>query len=168
MPRLGVEEWFRREKAIAAMTTGSVTLTVMVALGATAALGACSMFASPGSPSAAASSSSGLVQLRPAEMQKLYSTAHREDGVVSPGRPHAGAHWTRSINPDGAMTLVAGGGVFTDTGRFVIRGDTFCIAWTIIDSGKQTCYHFVKTGENAYAMYLPDGSQTSTFKVTTP
>jgi hypothetical protein len=63
------------------------------------------------------------------------------------------------------MKLVAGHGAFTDTGTFAIRGNSFCVAWKTIDHGKETCFHYARIGDNAYASYLADGTESATFQV---
>jgi hypothetical protein len=137
-----------------------------IVLAAVVALTACAAIRDSDAPAKTAEAGPPLpAQLGPADIQKLYELAHREDGVVASGRPHAGAHWIRWVKPDGDMKLVAGAGAFTDTGTFAIRGNSFCIAWKTIDHGKETCFHYARIGDNTYASYLVDGTESATFKV---
>lgn len=138
-----------------------------LAFAAVAALIGCS--ASGTSPRAdrASSASSRSTPGGAAEVQALYGTAHREDGVVLQG-DHAGAHWTKWAAPDGTLRLSAGHGLFTDTGKFVLRGNEICSTWAHIDAGKENCVRPVKIGADEYATYLPDGSENATFRVSAP
>lgn len=97
----------------------------------------------------------------------LYSSPHREDGVVL-GGAHAGAHWTKWTKPDGTMELTAAHGLFADSGKFIVKGDEICASWEHIDQGRQTCMRLVKEGANEYVTVMPDGSQGSRFRVVSP
>jgi hypothetical protein len=133
-----------------------------IAFAATAALLGCA-----GPQPAATPQQAAATPLGPAEVQALYATPHREDGVVVEG-PHAGTHWTKWANPDGTLKLSAAHGLFTDTGSYVVRGNQLCVTWQQIDSGKSTCLHVARIGANEYANVLPNGTETSTFKVSSP
>ena len=95
-----------------------------------------------------------------AAVRALYAVPHREDGVVLQGS-HKGAPWTRWIKQDGTVSLLAGHGLFTDTGKLAIRGNTACWKWASIDDGKESCTRLVRVGANEYVTYDGDGSKGS-------
>ncbi len=102
-----------------------------------------------------------------AALEALYAAPHREDGTVMHGS-HQGAQWTKWAKPDGSMELLAGHGLFADTGKFVVRGDMVCTRWGIIDHGKEGCEHVVQVGANEYMTVGTDGVEGSKFKVLPP
>ncbi len=117
----------------------------------------------PGPQAAAAPEQPKAIDAR--EVEALYDTAHREDGVVLAGA-HAGAHWIKWYKPDGKMELSAAHGLFADSGTYAVSGDKVCVAWNHIDDGKRTCMHLIKNGVD-YITLMPDGSEGSRFRVTT-
>ncbi len=100
-------------------------------------------------------------------LQSLYGTAHREDGVVLHGS-HVGARWTKWVKPDGSMQLLAGAGLFTDTGRVVVVGDTVCSTWQHIDGGKTSCMRVGRIAVDTYVSYGADQVSGSRFRVSIP
>jgi hypothetical protein len=100
-------------------------------------------------------------------VRALYAAAHREEGTVMHGA-HQGAQWTKWAKPDGSMELLAGHGLFADTGRFAIRGNMICTSWGIIDHGREGCERLVQVGDNEYMTYGMDGVEGSKFKVLPP
>jgi hypothetical protein len=99
-----------------------------------------------------------------AAVRALYAVPHREDGVVLQGS-HKGALWTRWTKQDGTVSLLAGHGLFTDTGKLAIRGNTACWKWASIDDGKESCTQLVRVGANEYVTYDGDGSKGSDFHI---
>jgi hypothetical protein len=97
-------------------------------------------------------------------VRALYAVPHREDGVVLQGS-HKGAPWTRWTKQDGTVSLLAGHGLFTDTGKLAIRGNTACWKWASIDDGKESCTLLVRVGANEYVTYDGDGSKGSDFHI---
>ena len=104
-------------------------------------------------------------QLDATAIQAIYALPHREDGTVMHGS-HAGASWTKWTKSDGSLELLAGHGMFADTGKFVIRGNAVCSKWGIIDGGKEHCVHLARIGTDEYMTYGEDGVEGSRFKVT--
>jgi hypothetical protein len=99
-----------------------------------------------------------------AAMRALYAVPHREDGMVLQGS-HKGAPWTRWTKRDGTVSLLAGHGLFTDTGKLAIRGNTACWKWASIDDGKESCTQLVRVGAHEYVTYNGDGSKGSDFHI---
>lgn len=97
----------------------------------------------------------------------LYAVPHREDGTVLDG-DHKGAQWTKWAKPDGSMELLAGHGMFADSGKYVIRGNMICTKWGFIDGGRESCVHLVRVSVDEYVTYSPDGSEGSRFKIGPP
>jgi hypothetical protein len=97
-------------------------------------------------------------------LQVLYATPHREDGMVLHGS-HQGAEWTKWAKPNGHMELLAGHGLFADTGKYTLRGNRICTAWGHIDAGKEGCETLVLVGTDEYVTYGSTGSEGSRFKV---
>ena len=100
-------------------------------------------------------------------LHAIYAVSHREDGTVMHGS-HEGAEWTKWAKPDGHMELLAGHGMFADSGKYVIRGNAICTAWGHIDGGKEACAHLVRVSPDEYVTYGDDGSEGSRFKVGPP
>jgi hypothetical protein len=122
----------------------------------------------PSPPAEQAAAAAGqAVALGAADVHALYGSPHQEDGVVLHGA-HAGAHWTKWTKPDGTVELTAAHGLFTDKGRFVIRGNEVCYTWQHIDGGRQTCVHLAKVGADEYLSYASDGTEGSRFRVSVP
>lgn len=105
--------------------------------------------------------------LAPPQLRALYTTAHREDGVVLEG-DHSGKHWTKWIAPDGTLRLSAAHGMFRDTGRLRVEGDQVCSTWEHIDKGRTACMRVAPAGKDTYVALDPDGTPASQFNVTTP
>jgi hypothetical protein len=99
-----------------------------------------------------------------AAVRALYAVPHREEGVVLHGS-HKGAPWTKWIKQDGTVALLAGHGLFTDTGTLAIRGNTACWKWVQIDGGKESCVQLVRVGADEYVTYDGDGSEGSHFHI---
>jgi hypothetical protein len=119
--------------------------------------------------------SASLAAVRPAvpppmpaaDVLALYATPHREEGTVMHGS-HEGAHWTKWAKPDGSMELLAGHGLFADTGKFVIRGNMICTTWGHIDDGHENCVHLVQVSSGEYVTYGTDGKEGSRFEIQPP
>jgi hypothetical protein len=99
-----------------------------------------------------------------AAVRALYAVPHREDGVVLQGS-HKGASWTRWTKQDGTVSLVAGHGLFTDTGRIAVRGNAACWKWASIDEGKESCTQLMRVGADEYVAFDGDGSKGSDFHI---
>jgi hypothetical protein len=104
------------------------------------------------------------VFLDAAAVRALYAGPHREEGVVLHGS-HEGAPWTKWTKRDGTVELLAGHGLFADTGTLAIRGNTACWRWAHIDGGKESCLHLARVGADEYVTYDPDGSEGSHFRI---
>lgn len=78
---------------------------------------------------------------------------------------HTGAHWTKWTKPDGTLRILAGGGVFTDHGRYDIDGDQLCATWRTIDAGRRICMHVGRDGPGSYVTYDLQGFEGSRFRV---
>jgi hypothetical protein len=102
-----------------------------------------------------------------ATLQAMYAVPHREDGTVMHGS-HEGAQWTKWAKPDGSMELLAGHGLFADSGKYVIRGNLLCTTWGHIDSGHENCVRLVQISTDEYMTYGTDGTEGSRFEVHPP
>jgi hypothetical protein len=100
-------------------------------------------------------------------LRAIYAVPHREEGTVLLGA-HRGAKWTKWTKPDGGLELLAGHGMFADSGKFVIRGNMICSTWGIIDSGRENCVHLVQVADDEYVSYGADGLEGSRFKIMPP
>jgi hypothetical protein len=145
------------------MIGGTEKTSVALALAGACALAGCSGPAS-GPGSATASAAGQITPMGAEEVFSLYARPHREDGVVIQG-DHAGAHWTKWADPNGTLKLTAAHGMFTDTGRFVLKGNEVCFTWQSIDDGKTNCMHVARIGADEYANLTPAGAEMSTFRV---
>jgi len=99
-----------------------------------------------------------------AALRALYSEPHREDGTVMHGS-HQGAQWTKWTKPDGGLELLAGHGLFADSGKYEIRGNTICSRWSHIDSGKESCMQVIQVSADEYVTVGSDGKEGSRFHV---
>jgi hypothetical protein len=124
----------------------------------------------PSGPTTAAADPAVSAQpapIDPAAVQALYAVPHREEGTVLHGS-HQGAQWTKWAKPDGSLELLAGHGLFADTGKFVIRGNMLCSTWGHIDGGHEHCVQLVRVSADEYVTYAEDGTEGSRFQVRPP
>jgi hypothetical protein len=139
---------------------------VVCALAGLLVLGGCGGDAPP-----AAVASSAPAQREPLLPAKavgaLYTTLHREDGVVLSG-DHAGKRWVKWVAPDGTLRLSAAHGMFRDDGRLRVKGDEICSTWEHIDKGQTACMRLTEVAPDTYITVDSDGTQVSRFRVTTP
>jgi hypothetical protein len=149
---------------------GSTAIHRLLAFAAVAALLGCANLQTPAPPPQAAAAPPAAKPATPidaAAVQTIYAVPHREDGIVLHGS-HEGAEWTKWTKPDGSVELVAGHGMFADTGKYVIHGNMICTAWGHINGGKQGCERLVRVSPDEYVTYDDDGSEGSRFKVGPP
>jgi hypothetical protein len=139
----------------------------IVVLAVAFAASGCTVLPWSGPPPTPAVATGRPAPIDAAALEALYGAPHREDGTVLHGS-HEGAQWTKWAKPDGSMELLAGHGLFADTGKFVIRGNAICTAWGHIDQGRENCVHLAHVGDNEYVTYDDDGSEGSRFKVMPP
>jgi hypothetical protein len=97
----------------------------------------------------------------------LYTTPHREDGIVLSGN-HAGKRWVKWVEPDGTLRLSAAHGMFRDDGRLKVDGNQVCSTWDHIDKGQTACMRLTEVAPDTYVAVDSDGAQVSRFQVTTP
>jgi hypothetical protein len=97
----------------------------------------------------------------------LYTTLHREDGVVLAGNL-AGKRWIKWVTADGTLRLSAAHGLFRDDGRLRVKGDEVCSTWDHIDKGRTDCMRLTEVAPDTYVTVDSDGTQVSRFRVTTP
>ncbi len=139
----------------------------LLAVSAVAALLGCAAPQTGGPPTQTTDASTVPTPIDEASVRALYAVPHREEGTVMHGA-HAGAQWTKWTKPDGSVELLAGHGLFADTGKFVIRGNAVCSTWGFIDGGKEQCVHLVRVGPDEYVAYGDDRLEGSRFKVGPP
>jgi hypothetical protein len=138
-----------------------------LALSAAAALLGCADLQQVVAPAQTTDTATLPAPIDAAAVRALYAAPHREDGTVMHGS-HEGAQWTKWTKPDGSLELLAGHGLFADTGRFVIRGNALCSTWGHIDGSKEHCVHLVQIGPDEYVTYGDDREEGSRFKVRPP
>ena len=115
--------------------------------------------------------SSGSVPVGPLLPAKavgtLYTTVHREDGVVLSG-DHAGKHWVKWVAADGTLRLSAAHGMFRDDGRLRVDGNKVCSTWEHIDKGQTACMRLSEVAPDTYVTVDSNGTEVARFRVTTP
>jgi hypothetical protein len=97
----------------------------------------------------------------------LYTSLHREDGVVLAG-DHAGKRWVKWVAADGTLRLSAAHGMFRDDGRLRVEGNEVCSTWDHIDKGQTACMRLSEIAPNTYVTVDSEGKEVSRFRVTTP
>jgi hypothetical protein len=102
-----------------------------------------------------------------AALRALYASPHREDGTVIAGS-HQGAQWTKWTKPDGGLELLAGHGLFADSGTYEIRDNMICSKWSHIDGGKESCMRVIQVSSDEYMTLGTDGKQGSRFHIAPP
>jgi hypothetical protein len=101
----------------------------------------------------------GRKPLNEAELTKLHSTP-----LTMNGRSPNGNVWTVRRYPNGGQNMewsnpsVSG----SDSGTYYVKGDQLCSSWR--SSGTE-CGTVYQTGLNAYQIYGPNGSVTSTYTI---
>ena len=53
-------------------------------------------------------------------------------------------------NPDGTASVLSNESKISDTGKWVLKGNQFCVAWTKIRDGKEACNTFETAGSKKF------------------